>query len=105
MNAYYENVNSTIYTDGARERELHVRRFGDGLISVICSIIALVTCSAAIKLEKTLFVFALFLAFFGVIGGIDSGALSMPFGILLCGAISFFEYTTLKSVFKPAVKK
>ena len=49
-------------------------------------------------------VFALFVAFFGVIGGIESGALSWFFGIVLCAVISLLEYVTLKSVFKPMAK-
>jgi len=105
MNAYSANINNVRYNSNTRTREIPERRFGDGLISLICSLVGLFTCSAAIKLEKTLLIFGLFLAFFGVIGGIESGALSMLGGILLCGIISFIEYTTLKSVFKPAVKK
>ena len=76
----------------------------DGLVSFIYSLIGMLTCSAAIKLEKSAFAFALLLAFFGVIGGIESGSLSWFSGILLCALISLLEYVTLNSVFKPMIK-
>ncbi len=104
MNAYFENVNTTGYNQNTRARECANTHFGDGLISFICAIIGLVTCPAAIKLKKTLVVFSLFVAFFGVIGGIECGTLSWLSGILLCCAISFVEYVTLKSIFAPIAK-
>ncbi len=104
MNAYFENFNNATYNSNVRTHNVSDRRFGDGLISFICALVGLFTCSAAVKLEKTLVVFSLFVAFFGVIGGIESGALSMFVGILLCGGISLVEYLTLKSVFKPVEK-
>ena len=54
----------------------------------------------AVKLEKTALSLVLFIAFFGVVGGIESGALTMLAGILICAVISLFEYATLKSLFK-----
>lgn len=104
MNAYYADSNRVRYNENVGARNYANRRFGDGLLSFICAMIGLVTCSAAIKLEKTLVIFGLFVAFFGVIGGIENGSLSWFFGILLCAAISFIEYVTLKSVFKPVQK-
>lgn len=104
MNAYFENVSSVGYNQNTRVRECADHHFADGIISFICAIIGLVTCPAAIKLEKTLVVFSLFVAFFGVIGGIECGTLSWFGGIILCGAISFVEYVTLKSIFKPVEK-
>ncbi|MBR3879112.1 MAG: hypothetical protein IKJ24_03205 [Clostridia bacterium] len=104
MNAYSENLGNVRYNENTRAREYADKQLGDGLISFICAVIGLVTCSAAIKLEKTIAVFALFVAFFGVIGGIESGALSWFFGIALCAVISLLEYVTLKSVFKPMAK-
>ncbi len=100
MNAYFDN---TAYGKNiARERTIPSGKFGDGFISFICAIVGLLTCSAAVKIEKTALSLILFIAFFGVVGGIDSGALSMLPGILICGAISFIEYVTLKSIFKRA---
>jgi hypothetical protein len=104
MNAYFENVNTTGYNQNTRARECAGTHSVDGLFSFICALIGLVTCPAAIKLEKTLVVFALFVAFFGVIGGIECGTLSWFSGILLCSAISFVEYVTLKSIFAPIPK-
>ena len=104
MNAYYANSNTVRYNENVGARDYSQHRFGDGLISFICSIIGLVTCSAAVKLEKTLVIFALFVAFFGVVGGIENGSFSWFFGILLCTGIALVEYVTLKSVFKPSQK-
>ena len=104
MNVYFENISNAGYNPNTRAREYANHSFADGLISFICAIVGLVTCSAAIKVEKTLLVFSLFVAFFGVIGGIENGTLSWFFGIILCSAISFVEYVTLKSVFKPIEK-
>jgi hypothetical protein len=41
-------------------------------------------------------------AFFGVVGGIECGAISMLVGIIVCALISLCEYATLKSIFKHA---
>lgn len=98
MNAYYGN---TAYGRNiSRERTAPSHRYGDGLINFICAIIGILTCSAAIKIEKTALSLGLFLGFFGIVGGIESGSLSMLGGILLCGIISIIEYATLKSMFK-----
>ncbi len=104
MNAYFEDFSNVRYNEQKIAKDRAVHGFFDRLISFICAIVDLVCCPAAVKIEKTLVVFTLFVAFFGVIGGIDSGALSWFFGILLCSAISFVEYVTLKSVFKPIEK-
>lgn len=104
MNAYFEDFSNVRYNEQQRAREAAGHGLFDKLVSFICTIVDIVSCPAAVKIEKTLVVFALFVAFFGVIGGIDSGALSWFFGILLCSAISFVEYVTLKSVFKPIEK-
>lgn len=98
MNAYYEN---TAYCrNGARVSTLPPRRYGDGFINFICAIISVLTCSAALKIEKTAISFGLFLAFFGIVGSIDSGSISMLGGILLCAVVSLLEYATLKSLVK-----
>ena len=104
MNAYFEDFSNVRYNEQQRAREAAGLGLFDKLISFICAIVGLVSCPAAVKIEKTLVVFALFVAFFGVIGGIENGTLSWLFGILLCSAISFVEYVTLKSVFKPIEK-
>ena len=100
MNSYFDNT--SYGRNIARERALPSRKYGDGLISFICAIIGIFACSVAVKIEKTALSLVLFIAFFGVIGGIESGALSMLIGILICGGISLLEYATLKSIFKRA---
>ena len=98
MNAYYEN---TAYGRNiARERTAPSPRYGDGLINFICAVIGIFTCAAAVKIEKVAISLVLFLAFFGIVGGIDAGSLSMLGGILLCALISLFEVVTLRSIFK-----
>lgn len=101
MNAYFQNVK---YNNNARTRKANTRRFGDGLISFICAIVGMVTCPAAVMLEKTAVVFALFLSFFGLVGAIEAGVLSMFGGIVLGALISIAEYAILKSMFKKKKK-
>lgn len=98
MNAYFENT--SYGRNITRERQIPARKYGDGFISFICAIIGIFTCPAAVKLEKTALSLVLFIAFFSVVGGIESGALTMLAGILICAVISLFEYATLKSLFK-----
>ncbi len=104
MNAYFENANVG-YNKNVRTRELPTRRLGDGLISFICTIVAIVTCPVAVMLEKTALMFALFLGFFGVAGAIEAGTLSMLAGIFICGIISLLEYAILKSFWKNDARK
>ncbi len=99
MNAYYENAN-TRYNDELRGCDIPTRRFGDGIISFICAIIGTLTCPAAVALEKTAFIFALFFSFCSVVGAIDAGNISMLLGIIICSGISLCEYALLKSLFK-----
>ena len=100
MNAYFDNT--TYGRNITRERAIPSRKYGDGFISFICAIIGMLTCSAAVKIEKTAVSLILFVAFFGVVGGIECGAISMLIGILVCAIISLCEYATLKSLFKRA---
>ncbi len=102
MNAYFENTGYR--TNTRKESAVSSHSFGDGFISFICAIVGMLTCTAAIKLEKTALSLILFLASFGVIGAIESGAMSMLVGILICAVISLCEYATLRSLFKRATK-
>ena len=101
MNAYYGNTN--IRENTAGHRTAHDARFGDGLISLICNIIAIVTSSAAIKIGKALLCTALFVLFFGVVGSMDRGSMSMAWGVVICASISFVEFAILKSTVKKVV--
>ena len=97
MNAYYEN---TGFRAHAGQKSLPQAQVGDRFISFICAVIAFFTCSVAVKIEKATLCTALFFAFFGVIGGMDSGSLSMFRGLVLCAAISLIEFGTFKSLVK-----
>ena len=103
MNAYYENTGYRAGIIGTRARE--ERQIGDGLIALICAIVAAVTCPVAIKLEKATVAIGLVFAFFGVVGGIDSGAISMGFGALLCLGAMLVEFLVFKSMMKKAENK
>ena len=96
MNAYIENTGYRVNTK--HEEAVSAPRFGDGFISFVCAIIGMLACPTAIKLEKISLSFILFIGFFGVVGGIETGAISMLLGIIICGAISLCEYATLKSL-------
>ena len=98
MNAYYQNTNfgRTL----PRENIENTRKIGDGLIDFICSIVTLLTCPVALVMVKAALCVVTFIAFFGVVGGIDCGAISMAFGIVICLVLSLVEFLLLKSMVK-----
>ena len=97
MNAYYQNPKITRVTD---IRPYPSVSAFDKLISFICAIVAALTSSVAIKVEKATVCTAGFVAFFGIIGGIELGSISMLMGVILCAVISIVEIFVLKSLFK-----
>ena len=98
MNAYYQKNNkTTLVTDHSLFPAIG---FGDRLISFICTVVALLTSAAAVKIEKASVGTALFLAFFGVIGGMESETLGTLSGLLLCAVITLAEYLLFKSMIK-----
>ncbi|MBE6583996.1 MAG: hypothetical protein E7649_03295 [Ruminococcaceae bacterium] len=102
MNAYYENTRFNAGTIGTRHnRETTI---GDKLISFICAIVAAITCPVAVKLEKATAIVALIFAFFGIIGAMEAQTLSMGIGLILCLAISLFEFLLFKSMAKKSAK-
>lgn len=100
MNAYYENK-----TYGNRIPRTAEIRVGDRLISVICAIVAFLTCSAVVKVGKAAICTALFFSFFGVIGAMDNGSIGMLAGVVLCAATSLFEFLMIKSMVKKPASK
>ena len=99
MNAYYQKTNRTIAVTDTRHLNITI---GDKIISFICAIISLFTCTAAIAIEKALLSTVGFIAFFGIIGSMESGIFSMSIGVISCAAISLFEFLILKSLVKKA---
>ena len=97
MNAYYQKTNRTIAVTDTRPLNITI---GDKLISFICAIISFFTCTAAVAIEKAVFSTVGFIAFFGIIGSMESGVISMLWGVLLCAAISLGEFLILKSLVK-----
>lgn len=96
MNAYYERNHRTAVADNHSFNT----NVGDRLISFICMIVAFFTSSVAVKVEKAVVCTFGFVAFFGVIGSMESGSLGMLGGILLCFAVSLVEFFIFKSMIK-----
>ncbi len=103
MNAYYQNVNRAGTETITDTHTLDVTVF-DKLISLICAIVSFFTCPAAIAIEKAALSTVGFIAFFGVIGSMESGAVSMLIGLVLCAVISLGEFLVLKSLIKKRQK-
>ena len=99
MNAYYEKNNRSVAIDNAKPLNIDVN-FGDKLIAAICAIVAVFTSAVAVKIEKAVLCTGGFVAFFGVIGSIESGNLSMVIGVAVCAIISLAEFFIFKSMFK-----
>ena len=102
MNAYFDRTQRTaVITD---DRTLNINVF-DKIVAVICSIIAFFTSATAIRVEKAVSCTVGFVAFFGVIGSIESGSLAMLPGIAVCAIISLIEFFIFKSMFKKKAAK
>lgn len=95
--AYMDN---NIRINEERARKLPRIEISDGFISFICSLVALFTCSAAIAVEKVAVCVVCFVGFFGIIGGMESGALSAFVGLLLCALVTGVEALVLRSFAK-----
>ena len=95
MNAYYQKANRTVSVANTRPLDITV---GDKLISFICAIVSALTCDVAVIIEKIALSAIFFIAFFGVVGGIECGSISFLAGIPVCLGISLFEFLTLKSL-------
>jgi hypothetical protein len=92
MNAYnYENIGNRSRTAVSDQYSINIT-FGDRLISAICMIVAFFTSAVALKVEKAVMATVCFIAFFGIIGGMEitladmSGLdLTIMIGMLLAG--------------------
>lgn len=98
MNAYYQRNNRTITVTNTRPYRGAMA--GDKLIAFICAIVAALTSTIAIRIEKALLCTAGFILSVGVIGGMESGSISLLFGILICSAVALVEFLIFKSIFK-----
>lgn len=96
MNAYYQNPKITRATN---IRPYPSATLGDRFISFICMIVAALTSSVAIKVEKAVLCTVCFVGFFGVIGSMESGAVGMLAGLFLCTIIGGVELLVFKSLF------
>lgn len=96
MNAYLDN--RTYHSNIKSAPSITDVRVGDKLISAICAIVAFFTCALMVKIEKATVATALFFSFFGVIGSMDNGSISLFGGLVLCLLITLVEFLTLKSM-------
>ena len=101
MNADYQKAHRTITVADTHPLDITV---GDKLISFICAIISALTSDVAIVIEKISVSALLFVAFFGVAGGIEGGSISFLAGVPICLGISLFEFFVLKSLVKKGAK-
>ena len=95
MNAYYPRTNRTIVV--TNNNPINV---GDKLISFICMIVAFFTSAIAVKIEKATVCTAAFVAFFGIIGSMESGSVGMLAGVFCCVVLSVIEFAVFKSMIK-----
>ena len=97
MNAYYQRANRTVVVTNTNPLNINI---GEKIISFICAIISALTCNAVVIIEKVSLSVVCFIAFIGIVGGIDAGSISMLAGIPICAAISLTECLILKSFIK-----
>lgn len=102
MNAYYTGTGFRVGTIEQKTHKEHV--FGDKLIALVCAIVAMVTCPAAVKIEKATVATALVFAFFGIVGSMEANTISMGLGAILCLAVALVEFLIFKSMAKKKVK-
>jgi len=98
MNAYYQRNNRTITVTDTRPYRGAMA--GDKLIAFICAIVAALTSTVAVRIEKALLCTAGFILSFGVIGGMENGSIGLLSGILICSAVALVEFLIFKSMFK-----
>ncbi len=96
MNAYYENGNIR----RSNTRIYPQAQTGDKLISFICMIVAALTSTVAVRIEKCSLCIIGFFAFFGIVGSMETGSISLFSGVLLCAAVSLVEFLVLRSLVK-----
>lgn len=97
MNAYYQRTNRTVVVTDNKPLDINI---GDKLISFICAVIAFFTSTVAVAIEKATLSVLGFVAFFGVVGSIELGSISMLAGVAICSVISIAEFFILKSLIK-----
>ena len=88
MNAYYNENQRGYEKEGGR-----------AAIELICSAVAFLTSATAIKIEKVIISAVCFISVFGIVGGIDNGAINFFGGALACLALVCIEYCILRSIF------
>lgn len=97
MNAYYQRGNRTVVVTDANPFNINI---GEKIISFICAVISVLTCDVAVIVEKVSVSAVCFIAFIGIVGGIDAGSISMLAGVPICAVISLAECVVLRSLIK-----
>ena len=98
MNAYFTDSKRT-------KRALPHINFTHGFIEFICSIVAFFTCDVVVNTIKIIVCAVSFIGFFGVIGGIESGNITLAGGLFICAILSTVEFFTLKSITEKSNKE
>lgn len=98
-------MNTSYNINNEKTEEKRIRRFPSveihkGFINFICSLIRIITCETAVKIEKVSLAIAGFIGFFGVMGGVESGTIGLGAGMFLFAVITFSEIIVLRSISK-----
>lgn len=99
MNAYLNNFEKST----ARQENLgrKIRRVHSyGLADFLASILAILTCPAAVKIEKALACTVGFFAILGVVGAMEVGIINLLAGLLICVVLAIASLLILRSLAK-----
>ncbi len=92
MDKYY------VETKNTRTKTLPQVNIDHGLIEFLGAIIAILSCTTAKKIYKISLCTACLIAFIGVIGAIELGALSLVWGAVLGIALAGIEVAVMRSL-------
>ena len=96
-NAYYNNINSKKGTCSCEQKQCDsADTFIEKSLTLIDSIVGLLSSFRLLVAAKALFAFIALLGFFGVIGGIELGTVSLFTGIIALALIIGAEFIILK---------
>ena len=103
MNISYQNnghiySNNDIFTDyfNAGARPSKMRKAADAILAALSLILAFLTSAHTRVVARTLGFGLCLVGFVGIIGAMESGAISLGFGLLLGGAILGIELLCLR---------
>ena len=96
-NTYYNNINSKKGTSSCAQKQYaSADTFVEKSLTFIDSIVELLSSFRLLVVAKALFAFIALLGFFGVIGGIELGTVSLFTGVIALALIIGAEFLILK---------